>query len=168
MAQSIVDQKGDDSEEASPQLAAATGSTDAEVHYAREQGGMAYRPKLCLPLPTSEPPPTADLRQVPLPVSRDEESYSEVDLFPPERHQVSTAMPGQPTVTELGRQICEAIHKLEGRLDRMLNLFPIKPAQSVRKLIKQILAVDSCMPAPPSGPLSHYTVAEWTQVTERR
>ena len=76
---------------------------------------MASRPTLYPPLPTSEPPPTADLptseppsptdlQQVPLPVSGDEESDSDADLFPPERHQVSMATPGQPTVTELGRQ----------------------------------------------------------------
>ena len=140
---------------------------------------MASRPTLYPPLPTSEPPPTADLptseppsptdlQQVPLPVSGDEESDSEADLFPPERHQVSMATPGQPTVTELGRQSDKAIQKLEGRRDHALNLVPIKPAQSVQQLVQQIPAVDSCVPKPSSGPLSHYTVAEGAPVMERR
>ena len=140
---------------------------------------MASRPTLYPPLPTSEPPPTADLptseppsptdlQQVPLPVSGDEESDSDADLFPPERHQVSMATPGQPTVTELGRQSDKAIQKLEGRRDHALNLVPIKPAQSVQQLVQQIPAVDSCVPKPSSGPLSHYTVAEGSPVMERR
>ena len=116
---------------------------------------MASRPTLYPPLPTSEPPSPTDLQQVPLPVSGDEESDSDADLFPPERHQVSMATPGQPTVTELGRQSDKAIQKLEGRRDHALNLVPIKPAQSVQQLVQQIPAVDSCVPKPSSGPLSH-------------
>ncbi|POI20668.1 hypothetical protein CIB84_015585, partial [Bambusicola thoracicus] len=155
-------------EEVPSQPAAAIGSTDAEVHRAGEQGGVVFRLTLYLSLPTSEPPPPANLRQIPLPVSRDEESDSEADLFPPEHHQVSTATPGQPTVTELGRQIGKPIQKLGGRQDRVLNSVPVKPAQSVQQLIKQIPAAGSCAPAPPSGPLTHCTAAEGAPATEQR
>lgn len=120
------------------------------------------------PLPTSEPPPTARLQKVPLPGSGDGESDSEADLFPPERHRVSTATPGQPTVTELGRQVGEAIQKLEGRRDSALNSGPITPAQSVQQLIKQIPAVGFCAPGTPSAPLPHCTTAEGAPATERR
>ncbi|XP_046757148.1 uncharacterized protein LOC124417212 [Gallus gallus] len=120
------------------------------------------------PPPTSAPPPTARLQKVPLPGSGDGESDSEADLFPPERHRVSTATPGQPTVTELGRQVGEAIQKLEGRRDSALNSGPIPPAQSVQQLIKQIPAVGSCASVTPSAALPHCTTAEGAPATERR
>ncbi|POI31223.1 hypothetical protein CIB84_005025 [Bambusicola thoracicus] len=150
------------------QPAAATASTGAGAHPAGEQRGAAGRAALCPALPTPEPPPPAGLQHDPLPGSGDEESDSEADLFPAERHPVSTATPGQPAVTELGRGVGEAIQKLEGRRDRALNSVPIRAAQSVQQLVEHIPAGRSCAPAPPSAPLPHCTTAEGGPATERR